>query len=72
MIRAFLRLSWLTFRSGWWIPLAMIYAMQHVQAATLYTGGGAGTHYQVTITQRSASFVRTGPHQAGATLHGAR
>lgn len=72
MIRTLIRLSWATFKTGWWLPLAFLYAVQHVQADTLYTGGGAGTHYQVTVGRRSASFIRTGPHQAGATLHGAR
>ena len=45
---------------------------QGTSAATVYHGGGDGTHYQVTIGQRSASFLRTGPHDAGATIHGAR
>lgn len=71
MIRAIFRLLWLTFRSGWWLPLAFLYAVQHAQADAIYTGDGGGTHYQVTITQRSASFMRTGLHDAGATLHGA-
>lgn len=72
MIKSLIKLTWLTFKSGWWIPLAALYAVQHAQADTLYQGGGHGTHYSVTINKGGrASFVRHGPHQAGATLHGA-
>ena len=72
MIKSLIKLTWLTFKSGWWIPLAALYAVQHAQADTLYQGGGHGTAYNVTISKNSASFVRTGPHQAGATLQGAK
>lgn len=71
LIIPIIRLSWLTFKSGWWIPLAFLYSVQHAQASTLYQGGGNGTAYSVTTSKNGASFVRTGPHQAGATLHGA-
>ena len=53
-------------------PLAALYAVQHAQAATIYKGGGHGTAYSVTITKSGASFIRHGPHQAGATLSKAR
>ena len=71
LIIPIIRLAWITFKSGWWIPLAALYAVQHAQADTIYKGGGAGTAYSVTITKSGASFVRHGPHQAGATLQGA-
>jgi len=54
-----------------WLTLA-VFAVHTAQAGTLYTGGGQGTAYSVTITKSHASFSRTGPHQAGATLPEAR
>jgi len=53
------------------LALAALCAV-HAQAGTLYTGGGHGTAYSVTISKNSASFIRSGPHQAGATLPEAR
>lgn len=36
LLLSFIRLSWLTFRSGWWIPLAALYAVQHAHLAAVH------------------------------------
>lgn len=36
LIVATIRLSWLTFKTGWWIPLAALYAAQYAHADTVY------------------------------------
>ncbi len=36
LIISFVRLSWLTFRSGLWVPAAGIYAVQHAHLAAVH------------------------------------
>ena len=54
-----------------WLVLA-VFAVHTAQADAIYAGGGHGTTYGVTITKNGASFMRTGPHDSGATLPDAR
>lgn len=50
---------------------AALVAIPAIAMPATYQGGGYGTAYTVTVNGNRASFVRTGPHEAGATLYGA-